>query len=48
MNDAVRELFTTDVGLLSLGVIVGVIVIAAYMKAWIGRQIRDDEARRGR
>lgn len=48
MNDALRELFTTDVGLLSLGVIVGILVIAAYMKAWIGRQIREDEARHRR
>jgi hypothetical protein len=48
MNDAVRELFTTDVGLLSLGAILGVIAIAAYMKAWIARRIREDEARHGR
>jgi hypothetical protein len=45
MNDALRELFTTPVGLLSLGAIVGVIVIGAVMNAWIRRQIRNDEMR---
>lgn len=45
MNDALRELLTTDVGLLSLGAIVGVIAIGAYMNAWVRRQIRNDETR---
>lgn len=45
MNDAVRELFTTDVGLLSLAVIVGVIVIAAYLHSWVRARIREDERR---
>ncbi len=43
MNDALRELFTTDVGLLSLFVIVGVLVIGTYMKIWIGKQMDRDE-----
>jgi hypothetical protein len=34
MNPAWKELFTTDVGLLSLGVIVGVLVIGSYLNAW--------------
>jgi hypothetical protein len=42
MNDALRELFTTDVGIMSLLVIVGVVVIATYMKIWIGKQIDRD------
>lgn len=45
MNDALRELFTTQVGLLSLGAIVGVLVIGAVMNSWIRRQIRNDEMR---
>jgi hypothetical protein len=45
MNDALRELFTTSVGLLSLAAIVGVIAIGAVMNAWIRRQIRNDEMR---
>ncbi len=45
MNPAWKELFTTDVGLLSLGVIVGVLVIGSYLNAWVRRQIRQDEAR---
>jgi hypothetical protein len=45
MNDALRELFTTNVGLLSLAAIIGVIAIGAVMHAWIRRQIRNDEMR---
>lgn len=45
MNDAWRELFTTDVGILSLLVIVGVLVIGAFMKIWIGKQIERDSRR---
>ena len=45
MNGALRELFTTDVGLMSLGAIVGVIAIGAVMNSWIRRQIRNDEMR---
>jgi mannose/fructose/N-acetylgalactosamine-specific phosphotransferase system component IID len=48
MNDALRELFTTDVGLMSLGAIVGVVVIGAFMHSWVRRQIRKDEMRNGR
>jgi mannose/fructose/N-acetylgalactosamine-specific phosphotransferase system component IID len=45
MNDALRELLTTDVGLMSLGAIVGVIVIGAFLHAWIRRQMRNDQMR---
>ncbi len=48
MNDALRELFTTDVGLLSLGVIVGVLAIGAYMNGWVRARIREDEMKQGR
>jgi hypothetical protein len=41
--DALKELFTTPVGLLSLGVIIGVIVMGAWMTRWINRQIEKDE-----
>jgi hypothetical protein len=45
MNDALRELLTTDVGLMSLGAIVGIIAIGVYLHAWVRRQIRNDEMR---
>ena len=45
MNDALRELFTTDVGLFSLAVIVGCIVIGAYLNSWVRARIREDELR---
>jgi hypothetical protein len=44
--DALRELFTTWIGLLSLGVLVGVGIIAVVMFRWIGVQVARDEAQR--
>ncbi len=46
---ALKELLSTDVGLLSLAVIVGVIAIGAYLSRWVGQRMREDEAaaRRG-
>jgi hypothetical protein len=44
--DALRELFTTWIGLLSLGVLVGVGVIALVMFRWVGAQVARDEAKR--
>lgn len=41
--DALKELFTTPVGLLSLAVIIGVLAIGAYMSRWINQQIEKDE-----
>ncbi len=46
--DALKELFTTPVGLLSLAVIIGVLVIGGYMGRWINRQIELDEAKQRR
>ena len=40
MNSAWKELFGTDVGLLSLGVIVGILVIAAVFFGLLMRKIR--------
>jgi Tfp pilus assembly protein PilN len=47
MNDALRELFTTQVGLLSMAAIVGVVAIGLYLHTWVRRQIRNDEMRNG-
>jgi hypothetical protein len=44
--DALRELFTTWIGLLSLGVLVGIGIIAVVMFRWIGVQVARDEAHR--
>ncbi|MBK9243725.1 MAG: DUF3149 domain-containing protein [Burkholderiales bacterium] len=44
--DALRELFTTWIGMMSLGVIVGIGVIAIVMFRWIGAQVARDEAKR--
>lgn len=41
--DALKELFTTPVGLMSLGVIIGAIVMGVGMTRWINRQIEKDE-----
>lgn len=43
--DALKELFTTPAGLLSLGVIIGAIVMGVGMTRWINRQIEKDEQR---
>lgn len=40
--DALKELFGTSVGLLSLAAIVGVIAIGAWMARWVNRQIEAD------
>jgi len=44
--DALRELFTTWVGLLSLGVIIGVIVMGILMNRWFAAQIAREEAQK--
>jgi hypothetical protein len=44
--DALRELFTTWIGLLSLGGLVGIGVIALVMFRWVGAQVARDEAKR--
>ncbi len=44
--DALRELFTTWIGLLSLGVIVGIGVIALVMFRWVSAQVEREEAKR--
>jgi hypothetical protein len=44
--DALRELFTTWIGLLSLGVIVGAIGMGIFMNRWFAAQIAREEARR--
>jgi hypothetical protein len=44
--DALRELFTTWIGLLSLGVLAGIGVIALVMFRWIGAQVEREEAKR--
>lgn len=46
--DAWKELLTTDVGLLSLGVIVFVIGMGGWFSVWFRKQIALDEARRQR
>ncbi len=46
--DALRELFTTPAGLLSLGVIIGVLGIGGTMGRWITRQIEQDAAKQRR
>jgi hypothetical protein len=44
--DALRELFTTWIGLMSLGVIVGVIVMGIVMNRWFAAQIAREDAQR--
>jgi len=44
--DALRELLTTWIGLLSLGVIVGIGIIALVMFRWISAQVQREEAER--
>jgi hypothetical protein len=45
--DALRELFTTDIGLLSLGVIVFVIGMGIWFSRWFNKQIEDEARDRG-
>jgi len=42
-----QNLFTTDYGLLSLGVIVGVLVIGWWIARWIRLRMDEDGARAG-
>ncbi len=42
---ALRELFTTDIGLLSLGVLVVLVGIGGYLYRWVVARMREDEAR---
>jgi hypothetical protein len=44
--DALRELFTTWIGLLSLGVIVGAVLMGVFMNRWIAAQVAREEAQR--
>jgi Protein of unknown function (DUF3149) len=44
--DALRELFTTWIGIMSLGVIVGVIVMGVVMNRWFAAQIAREDAQR--
>jgi Flp pilus assembly protein TadB len=41
--EALKELFTTPVGLLSLAVIIGVLAMGAFMSRWINQQIEKEE-----
>ncbi|TJY64905.1 DUF3149 domain-containing protein [Sinimarinibacterium sp. CAU 1509] len=40
----VHDLFTSDVGLMSAGVIAFVIVMGFYINGFVRRKIREDEA----
>lgn len=42
---ALKELFGTSVGLMSLAAIVGVIIIGAWLARWVNRQIEADSRR---
>lgn len=44
--DALRELFTTDIGLLSLGVLLFIVVMAIWFGRFFMSHIRQDEAER--
>ena len=44
--DALRELFTTDIGLLSLGVLLFIVVMAIWFGRFFLSHIRQDEAER--
>jgi hypothetical protein len=39
-----KELFSTDVGLMSFAVIVGVLVIGAYLYKFVSAHMAEDEA----
>lgn len=41
----IQNLLTTDYGLLSLGVIVGVLIIGWWMSRWIRARMAEDAAR---
>ena len=46
--DALRELFTTDIGLLSLAVLIVLIGIGGYMYRWFQARIREELAEQAR
>lgn len=46
--DALKLLFTSTVGLLSLGVIVCTIGIGVWFSRWFGKKIEEDERNRGK
>lgn len=46
--DAVRLLFTSDIGLMSLGVIVITIGMGVFFARWFTKQIEASEAQRRR
>lgn len=48
MNIALQELFTTDIGILSVITIGVVLVIGTYMTAFVRRHIAEDEAAHAR
>jgi Protein of unknown function (DUF3149) len=41
---ALKELFTTPIGLLSLGTIAFILVMGAYIFVWVRRQMEKEEA----
>jgi len=44
MNIALQDLFTTDIGLLSLGTITFIIGMGTYISLYVRRHIKQDEA----
>ncbi len=46
--DAFKLLFTSDIGLLSLGAIVFTIGIGVWFARWFGERIAEDERDRGK
>ncbi len=43
MKKAIVDLFSTDYGLMSIGVILFVFVMAGYMKRFVARKIEESE-----
>jgi hypothetical protein len=46
--DALKLLFTSDVGLMSLGVIVFTIGMGVFFSRWFAKQVEQSEAQRRR
>jgi hypothetical protein len=46
--DALKLLFTSDVGLMSLGVIAFTIAMGFWFSSWFGRKIAESERQRKR
>jgi hypothetical protein len=46
--DALKLLFTSDIGLMSLGVIVFTIGMGIFFSRWFGKKIAESEAQRPR